>query len=296
LRLITENILGDVQPPTADNAASHALTIISDVLHIGGLSGAVCQPCGAVANGLGAVFGIAAYLTSESGTPELIGPEVTAKSSELGQQLYDRYQAASDYLETEAKIVMSDWSKMKAVAEVAFSRDPWKPGDTPTVGEQLRLGTQQAIYQALVPVAYPVLYDLGTGITDARSWICKSVPTFLYDKRLFQHTEAGAQITWKMTNAPYVGQSHLFAVGARHTVGSLHDAYIQGPPDSLTAKMFNDPTDSTVKGVGMYRIQLYSPQNFRLFPTVFQQTNPADNGYGYWTCQDMPDPPGNAES
>jgi hypothetical protein len=26
-------------------------------------------------------------------------------------------------------------------------------------------------------------------------------------------------------------------------------------------------------------------------PDRSQQTNPGHNGYGYWTCQDMPDPP-----
>jgi hypothetical protein len=55
---------------------------------------------------------------------------------------------------------------------------------------QLNLATQQTIYQALVPVAYPVLYDLGTGINHAKHWICRSDVLILHEKNLFQKTGA----------------------------------------------------------------------------------------------------------
>jgi hypothetical protein len=147
------------------------------------------------------------------------------------------------------------------------------------------------IYQALVPVAYPVLYDLGTGITDAKGWICRSPSILLYDKKLFQNTPPAAQMIWKMTDAPYVGQSHLIAVGGRHTVGYKHSAYVPAPPDSLTGPLFQD---SSLGGIGLYKLQFYSPHNFHVFPKVFQQTTPSGEPLGYWTCQNMPDPPGNS--
>ena len=55
----------------------------------------------------------------------------------------------------------------------------------------IRLATKQAIYQALIPVAYPWLYDLGKSpgpiqsepFNDARQWQCKGDPTALLSAR-----------------------------------------------------------------------------------------------------------------
>ena len=59
-------------------------------------------------------------------SPDLVGPRVTAKAAELGGVLFARYQAASDYFTTIAKIIMSDYSKMSEVAAVATSNTRWK--------------------------------------------------------------------------------------------------------------------------------------------------------------------------
>ncbi len=293
---IAEQIRQAVQPPAANNATSGALTIISYVVRIGGLAGAVYPPAGAVAGALSGAFSLAAYLTRQDGSPDLIGPRVSAAAVNLGSQLYERYQRASAYFTTEAKIIMSDWSKMSDVAAVATSSPRWKLGDIATTTENIRLATKQAIYQALVPVAYPVLYDLGTGITDARSWICRSPSALLYDKKLFQRTAPGAQLSWTITDGPSAGETHLLAVGGRHTVGSLHSAYVPAPPDSVTGPLFRDP--SSDGGIGLNKLEFYSPQNFQLFGKVLQQSKPTDPdrdyGYGYYTCQSMPDPPGNS--
>ena len=242
-----------------------------------------------MASGLGAAFGLAAYATQQNGTPDLVGPRVTTAAADLGTALFTRYQDASSYITTEAKIVLSDWTKMTDV-EKALPTAQWRLGDISTTTQHLELAAKQAIYQALVPVAYPILYDLGTGITDAKTWICRANAAALYDKNLFQHTDPGAQVTWTAAN----GQSHLIAVGARHTVSSLHSAYVPAPPESLTGPLFRDP-NSPLGGIGLYKLQFYSPQNFHVFPQVLQQTRPTpESNNGYWKCQSMPDPPGNA--
>jgi hypothetical protein len=300
---IGDAIRAAVQPPPADNATSHALSIITFVTKIAGFSAAVCPPCGAVAGGVGGAFGLAAYLTNDDGSPDVVGPQVTAASAKLGGDLFDRYQRVSSYFTTEAKIIMSDWSKMSEVAAVA-TRDPkWALGDIATTTETIRLATKQAIYQALVPVAYPILYDLGSSpgplsapFNDARQWFCKGDFTGLtVDKHLFQKTGADAQLKYKMTDPTYLGQIHVFAVGGRHTVGKLHDAYVPAPPDSLTGQMFRDPGAAPGGGIGLFKLNFYSPQNFRLFPRVLQQS--AGTGLlapGYRYCTSMPDPPGNS--
>lgn len=289
LKDITEQIRQAAQPPTDANATAHALTIISFILKIGTLSGAVCPPCGSVAGGLGAVFGIATYLTAQNGSPDLIGPQVTAKSTELGQALFDRYRDGSNYMETEAQIVMSDESKMSEVSKAAFSTDGWKPGNSATVAEGLRLASKQTIWQSLLPAAYPELYDLGTGITHATDWRCIGEGVTI-QKRLFQHTDPGAELHYKMTDPSYIGQDHLFVVGARHAVSNLSSAYIPSPPASLTDRLFRDPT---LGGIGLYKLSFYSPQYFHVFDRVFQMTVRTDQR-GYYYCQSIPNPPDNA--
>jgi hypothetical protein len=51
------------------------------VFKIGTLAGAIKPAAGAVASGLGAVFGLAAYLSKKDNGPNLIGPEVQTQAS-----------------------------------------------------------------------------------------------------------------------------------------------------------------------------------------------------------------------
>ncbi len=288
---IAEQIRQAVQPPPANNAAANAFDIVSFLARAASFAGAVYPPAGAIASGVSGAFGLAGYLTRQNGSPDLIGPKVTAAAADLGSDLYDRYQRASAYFTTESKIVMSDWSKMSEVAAAATSNPKWVLGDVATSVESMRLGTKQAIYESLIPVAYPVLYDLGTGVAHAKDWKCVSGP-FLYDKNLFQNTDGGAELTWTMTYPPSIGKRHVLAVGARHAVGNLHSAYIPSPPDSITGPLFRDPA-SPQGGIGLYKLDFYSPQHFEVFPEVLQQGDGKD-GYGYYRCSTMPDPPGNS--
>ncbi len=287
--------------PEPDNAISNTLSLISNIAKLGSFSGLVCKACGSVAGGLTGGFAIAAYLTKKSGAPNLVGPEITAKAADLGPELLKRYQSASDYFTTEAKIIMSDASKMSEVAALVDNDPEWKLGDTPKTRETLRLATKQAIYTALIPTAYPILYDLGTGRNGqsfhATAWQCVGAPIVPYvrefDKHLFQNTSIAAEVPYDMTDGRYLGQNHLFVVGARNAVGSKHDAYIPSPRENLTGPMFEDPESEG--GIGLYKLELYSPANFRVFSPVLQQSWVKEPGeFGYDNCSKMPDPPGNS--
>ena len=117
--VIADKIRKDVQPPAADNATSHALSIVSFIVKIAGVAGVVFPPAAAAASGIGAAFGLAAYLTHSDGSPDLVGPLVTTAAANLGGELFDRYQSASAYFTTEMKIIVSDFNKTKDVADVA---------------------------------------------------------------------------------------------------------------------------------------------------------------------------------
>ena len=294
---ISDEIEKAVQPPAMDNSASNALNVISFVVKIAGAAGGLVNPAiGTAANGVAATFGLAAYLTKHNGAPDLVGPEVRATATRLGGELAERYQNASSYLTTEAQIVMSDWTKMAYVAEHSAGDDTWRVDDNRPIQQQVELAAKQTIYQSMLQVAYPVIYDLGTGISDARNWICRSDNLLLYDKNLFQKTIPAAQMRWVIPPSRPGGlwEIHLMAVGGKHTVGRLHGAYVPAPLEDLAGRLFRDPKDLTAGGIGLYKLSLFAPPAFRVFPQILQQTSPSGNAYGYWTCQDMPNPPGNA--
>ena len=281
-------------PP--NNTANHAFTMLGYAAKLAGMSEKVCPTCAAVAGGLGGAFTVGAFLTKDNGTPDLIGPKVTTEATKLAGDLYERYQRASTYLDTEAEIVMSDGTKMAEVAENASSNRKWvfKPSDGTSV---LQSGARQAIYKALVPVAYPVLYNLGPGtrpqsartMNNARDWQCAGNVGYVA-RKLFQQTGDDAQLIWRNDeeSSPYFGQRHIIAVGATNTIGSSISSYIPGPPKALTDKLFANPDVPTADGIGLNKLEFYSKQYFTLFPRVFRM----DDATGWTFCGRMPNPPG----
>ena len=83
------------------------------------------------------------------------------------------------------------------------------------------------IYERLVSLAYPVMYDLGP-VSNARDWNCDGghfifVP--LPNKYLFADQADGAQFIGRFTN-----WTTRIAVAQAHAVGSAGDARIPGSP------------------------------------------------------------------
>ena len=286
---IADDIRLAVKPPGANNAVSHVLNIMSFVTaKVAALSSSV-----AVGGAMAGAFGLAGYLTQHNGSPDVIGPQVSTAATKLGGELFDRYGRVSAYFSTEARIVMSDGTKLAQVADAVSAGGKWQLGFEENTVEQIRIGTRQAIYQALIPVAYPVLYDLGSGIGRAKDWYCWG-GGLLISKHLFQRTTSpGGELVYFLTDPQNLGDNHLFAVGAVHTVDTLYTAYIPSPPDTLTDPLFRDPAHPS-GGIGLYRLSFYSPQNFRVFKVVLQQHFDGATNRGYWYCDSMPNPPDNA--
>lgn len=293
---ISAEINRAVPQAAGGNATSNALSILSFVVRFAALAG---PQASAAASGVGAAFGLGAYLTRESGSPNLIGPEVSQRAGDLGRELFVRYQNVSASFATLGKIVMSDYAKLTEVAAASKTDPAWQLDDIETSGAMMQQATTTAIYQSLVPVAWPVLYDLGWGRGYATQWTCISRDAFLYDKRLFQNTGPGAQIAYRFPGQP-PADAHVIAVGGTHATLRNRSAFIPAPPADLTTRLFGDPL-SPQGGLGLNKLQFYSPRYFRMFSPVLQQRrgtfiqDGADYGYGFYTCQSMPDPPGNSE-
>ena len=189
---------------------------------------------------------------------------------------------------------MSDWSKLREVAS-AVDTKKWRLGYTATAEAQIRLATKQVIYEALLPVAYPILYDLGTGITHAAFWRCIGNKG---NKTLFQDSGTGTEVFWRMTDPSFLGEDHLIR---------RRCAECAGPPVRRTHSLSAGECDrAAVPRPGRRRdralqAQFYSPQYFQSFPgspQVFQQSDETSGilkkEYGFHTCDTMPNPPGNS--
>ena len=111
--------------------------------------------------------------------------------------------------------------------------------------------------------------------------------TFAVDQHLFQKTGLGAEVRWRQPLPPY--EYHVMAIGGEKTVLSGHDAYVPAPSQRLTDKLFKDPRVPPFDGVGLNKLEFYSPQYFKPFPRVLQQDS---TGLGLRYCRDMPSPPG----
>ena len=141
----------------------------------------VCTPCGPIAGALGGAFGLAAYLTQQDGSPDVIGPQVTSAATKLGGDLFDRYQRVSAYFTTEAKIIMSDCTKMTEVATAVRQRAEVEARCDPDSAEQIRIATKQADLPGADPRRLPVSSTTSGSrpghqsepFNDARQWHCK---------------------------------------------------------------------------------------------------------------------------
>jgi hypothetical protein len=251
-----------VNPPVANNTLSKGLTGVSYVLRA---VGAVPTPASDLAGALSAGFAVAGYFTHSDGTPNLVGPEVTAEAGQLGAELARRYQRAGDSLDDVGRLIISDPEKLAAVAaRVNAVPGPgevdWRLRNLGAAGGVLALSSRQALSERLIPVAYPVLYDLGD-IPNARNWVCLGPfeGVFGGNKKLFQDQADSAQIVGRF---PRTGRLTRMAAAQLRAVGRLGSARIRGIPAGITDPLFKDTDD----GPGLTKLEFYAPRNFRLLP------------------------------
>jgi hypothetical protein len=304
---ISQEINDAVKPPPTDNTTSNNLAMIGQILFP-----TPTTPYPGVFSSLSAAFSLAAYFTKENGSPNLIGPQVTTAASKLGVELADRYQQAGDHLDDLGRLIVSDYGKLTAVASKVNAQPgpgetDWRLGNVGQARDELIRAAKQTIYQRLVSLAYPVMYDLGEtnsgqGFNNASDWYCDGQAGF--NKHLFAGQADGAQF---IARFPATQWTPLIAVAQAHAVDSGHDARIRGIPTSVTDTLFKSPANG---GLGLNKLEFYSPRNgFHYLPsepsraspegqTLHQFPYPDANSYFDATdrllCVEIPDPPDNS--
>lgn len=291
---ISQQIQAAVKPPPGDKTTSNALQIVSYLFKIGNLGGGQVAT---ISEGLSGVFALASYMSAPDNSPDLIGPKVAAAAGHLGVDLATRYQTAGDQLDQVGQIIVSDYGKLMAVASKVDSE--WNLGSVGSAREALIRAAKQTIVETLVPLAYPVLYDLGRiGGLQARNWNCFYTVFTTNHKYLFKHEPEGGQVVERF---PAHGQNQgdwipVMAIGATHTVGRQEDAYIPAPPGDVMDPLFKPVAAG---GVGMVKLEFFTPRLFRYFRDNprFGDSRlafPSPNAESPDCLGGFPDPPGDS--
>lgn len=239
--------------------------------------GAVAPPPASnVAAGMSAAFSIVAYFTRPNGSANLIGPRVTEKVDQLATDAFNRYQAASDELDTIGTIVASDYGKLTSMAAKVDSDENWRlPPTLSAAASQIRKASVTWFYQSLLPVAYSVVQidpSPPDGPTNARDYTCFSSLVTSSDPG------GGAPLTSRpLRNEPGSGQvreitgfssngtpiAPVFALAS-----DVNTNPFRVPGKELTDPLFRGGDDRLGPGIGFQTTLLYSPRYFTFARTV----------------------------
>ena len=193
----------------------------------------------------------ALYANGSEGSP-LLG-EFRVSAADLAVDLASNFQSASDALGTVGELVVSDYGKLRAVAE-----DPALAGFTPRTVQAatagLEAGSRKWIYQGLFPAAYEAL-NLKPGRVNG------SVPGTAHEYEC-QWTEIAGNIPIEGYYRPFSPESNAeYRYSPPATLGVLvkrgttldgdggKEVKPASPPDKLFGPLYKPPSEN---GLGVF--------------------------------------------
>ena len=253
---------------------SFVLGLIGKIAALGGFAG---PPVSAIAAGISASFGLAAYLTQPSGPPQL-ATDVRVSADQLGAQARAQLLATSRSLNGLSMLVISDYGKMKAVTD----KEPtplWRlPNDTGPALTQMNLAVRQSAAEKLVPLVYPWLLR-GTPERSAQSMSCSVEGFFMvhYQKNVWKDQPGNTTMYRERDYITSDGRSipapYWFAKPG------VDDDDNGVTPSAALGTMLFDPANASRNTLGL---NLYSFLSPRVFGTIHQANDTA------WLCDLYP--------
>jgi hypothetical protein len=243
LKNIGDEVWKSTQRPV-DNSTSSTLSLIGKIAQKGG---AAPGSVGHAMKGIAAAFELAAFLSDKKGKP-ILGTEITARASELGEEVNKRITLARREIAGTEKLLFSDYGKLMAAnthVDADWSLDRDALGDTVT---DMETASQQYFYEALVPAAYPFLIRLNA--SNARVANCDTPGLPLWPNQ--PDTAQMQGITGYSDNGTPIRSIFFF------TRGILKES---SPPGSIGDHMFQ-PAGGTPSGLGMEKLQFFTPRVF----------------------------------
>jgi hypothetical protein len=242
LQGISDEVWQSVQKPEADNSASWTLGLIGKIIALGSFAP---PPASHAARGLSAVFGLASFLSDESGRP-ILGSQIKVRAAKLGEELVGRLDLARKTTIGLGKLLVSDYGKLTA-ANQHVDTDWALPSNPEVASNMIRTSARQWFYEVLVPTAYP--YLIRGNHYNARYLDCKS-SKFRWPNQP-ESAQMNATVGYEPDGKPING---IFFFTSGIGGGS-------SPPQSLGEKLFR-PRNGPDPGLGLEKLQFFNPRVF----------------------------------
>jgi len=256
LKVIGDAVLKEVNPPP-DGTTAFVLGLVGKIVAVGGF---LPPPASAVAAGLSATFGLAAYLVNNSGAPNL-PDESPAKAAELAGDLQKRMFDTADSMTGLGLLFVSDYGKLMGAA-ARLNTPSWELPANPAASlEKIKLSSQQWFAEALVPVAFPWLLQVTQNVY-ADELTCGS------NYHYWENEPRTAQMT-AVTGWNDAGE-HSYGVIFFSRVVRWSDRDDYAPSARLASLLFDKP-DQHDGALGLTRAAFMSPR-------VFGQLRAANQG------------------
>ncbi|HEY4276726.1 MAG TPA: PKD domain-containing protein [Conexibacter sp.] len=265
---MSSDLVADLNPPPADDTVSRVFSYIGQIASGGaGIAEEVekLTQYRSYFSGVGTAMSVVAYLTEPRGRP-VLGDDVKAKAADLGPALVTKLRDAQSAMTNIGLLIVSDRAKL-AAAGAAIDSDWVLPADPGKATAEVQLQTRRWIALTLAPVAYPYLVRTtppgrGGGVAFAQDIVCK-IPSIhvrgAYDfEKPFPYqpneTQLRGIIDFDHDGTP-VEPDFFFA----RSFDMDHQPY---PTARFANQLFRSPSDPTEPGLGIPRLEFFTPRTF----------------------------------
>jgi hypothetical protein len=150
VKALGDIIYNEVKPPPVDQAAVQTLGLLGKIASVGE---ALPPPASTAAAGLAAMFGLVAFLANKPGDSSF-ADQVRARADQLATQIQGRMTAAVDVMTTQARIVVSDYGKLKMAGTYLINGVWVEPQDPKQFATSLGRAVKVWFAESLVPMVH----------------------------------------------------------------------------------------------------------------------------------------------
>jgi hypothetical protein len=276
LRALTQAMRNEVLPSGDGQTNVRFLTLLSHITKLGQFAG---PPTSFISAGISGFFGLAAYLSTDTGPP-ILSTKIQTRADGFGEQLARSYDAAARSLEQNQLMLISDWGRMQKASQGIKNSWALPASSQKTLADMEIAGKRSAIL-ALLPIAYPYLIkgtppNMGPGNT--ADVTCEQDGGSIHPWRNYPGNAQVRQTErWSVDN---------IAVRPIYFMTKTPRVF---PSQKLANLLFNAPNATVSPGLGLSPLGVLSLNTFGGLVTA-DQNAPRCNLNGVWGESDWPGP------
>lgn len=276
LRALTQAMRSEVQPSGDSQTNVRFLTLLSHITKLGQFAG---PPTSFISAGISGFFGLAAYLSTDSGQA-ILASRIQTRADAFGEQLARSYDVAAQSLEQNQLMLITDWGRLQKADQGIKNSWALPASSQKTLGDMQVAGKRSAML-TLLPLAYPYLVkgtppNMGPGNT--ADVTCEQDGGSIHPWRNYPGNAQVRQTErWSIDN---------IAVRPIYFMTKTPRVF---PSQKLANLLFNAPNATVSPGLGLSPLGVLSLNTFGGLVTA-DQNAPRCNLNGVWGESDWPGP------